>query len=103
MAPRRGAPPSNTLSPQDYSTPSGPPSPAFLGLPRANSPSSGGFSQFLSRPSKWFGRSSSASKLPSGVAEPRPSTSFPGGRKHKISRPTDPRPILDNYAGPASR
>ncbi|KAG6838438.1 hypothetical protein C0991_011662 [Blastosporella zonata] len=32
---------------------------------------------------------------------PRPSVS--SGRKHKISRPTDPRPILENYAGTGSK
>jgi hypothetical protein len=101
MAPRRGAQPSNALSPQDTLAPSGSTSPVFPGFPRSTSPSSG-FTQFLTRPSKWFSRSVSASKIPSGTVEPpRPSVS--SGRKHKISRPTDPRPILDGYAGGASR
>ncbi|KAF9065118.1 hypothetical protein BDP27DRAFT_1332534 [Rhodocollybia butyracea] len=71
---RRAQTSSNTLSPQDNTEP------ASLGFPRSTSPSNG-FTQFLSRPSKWFGRTSSSS-----------------GRKHKISRPTDPRPILDSYS-----
>jgi len=98
MAPRRGAPSSNTLSPQDPLTASSS-SPAFLGFPRSNSPSSG-FTQFLSKPSKWFNRSSSAPRLPSGTAEPRTSSASTA-RKPKISRPTDPRPILDSYPGAA--
>ena len=65
--------------------------------PRSASPSSG-FTQFLSKPSKWFSRSVSASKSPStSNPEPRPSVS--SARKHKISHPTDPRPILDNHPG----
>ncbi|KAF8161574.1 hypothetical protein B0H34DRAFT_701542 [Crassisporium funariophilum] len=96
MAPRRGLAP-NTLNPQDALTPNQP-SPL---QPRSTSPSSG-FTQFLTRPSKWFSRSASASKVPLGNSEPRPSVSS-GGRKHKISRPTDPRPILDGYSGGGSR
>ena len=46
---------------------------------------------------KWFSRSASTSKVnPALSSEPRNSLSF-GGRKHKISQPTDPRPILDSY------
>ena len=91
MAPKRG----NTLPPPDLLSPNSP-----LPSPRSASPSSG-FTHFLSKPSKWFSRSASASKPPSTNYEPRPSLS--GGRKHKISHPTDPRPILDNHAGAASR
>ena len=91
MAPKRG----NTLPPADLLSPNSP-----LPSPRSASPSSG-FTQFFSKSSKWFSRSVSASKSPStSNFEPRPSLS--GGRKHKISHPTDPRPILDN-AGAASR
>ncbi|KAF8655891.1 hypothetical protein AX16_002876 [Volvariella volvacea WC 439] len=95
MAPRRSTP--NSLSPQDPNASPAGPGPSA----RSSSPSSN-FTQFLTRPAKWFGRSTSASKLPPGTAEPRSSTS--SGRKHKISRPTDPRPILDSYgAGTASK
>ncbi|KAJ7288650.1 hypothetical protein C8J57DRAFT_1460109, partial [Mycena rebaudengoi] len=65
--------------------------------------------QFLTRPSKWFARSSSAPRVGLAVADdpPRASTSSAtGARKPKISRPTDPRPILDleGYQGvPGSR
>ncbi|KAF7363094.1 Rho GTPase activating protein 22 [Mycena venus] len=69
-------------------------------------PSRAPLSQFLTRPSKWFARSASAPRVSSpGLSagghddSPRASTSSlaPGGatRKPKISRPTDPRPILD--------
>lgn len=91
MAPRRG----NTHPPPDLLSPN-----ATSASPRSASPSSG-FTQFLTKPSKWFTRSASASKPPSTNFEPR--TSLSGGRKHKISHPTDPRPILDNHAGGASR
>ncbi|KAJ7048568.1 hypothetical protein C8F01DRAFT_1276849 [Mycena amicta] len=62
--------------------------------------------------SKWFTRSTSASRIGGlssvGDDSPRPSTSSINGgpRKPKISRPTDPRPILDaeGYKGvPGSR
>ncbi|KAK0222666.1 hypothetical protein EV421DRAFT_1717886 [Armillaria borealis] len=93
--PRRGAPSSNTLSPQDSSSPNGPTS------LRSNSPTAG-ITQFLSKPSKWFGRSVSSPKSSSGSStEPRASNS--SARKHKISHPTDPRPILDGYAGSNAR
>ncbi|KAJ7152811.1 rho GTPase activating protein 22 [Mycena filopes] len=67
--------------------------------------------QFLARPSKWFSRSVSAPRVSAGDESPRPSTSSlapgsTGARKPKISRPTDPRPILDveGYMGvPGSR
>ncbi|TFK68485.1 hypothetical protein BDN72DRAFT_679331 [Pluteus cervinus] len=102
MMSRRGGSNQNNLSPQDSaSPPASSSSQAFLGFPRSTSPSSN-FAQFLTKPSKWFGRSNSGSKVPSSTAEPRTSTS--SGRKHKISRPTDPRPILDTYAaGGASK
>ncbi|KAH7929515.1 hypothetical protein BV22DRAFT_1080692 [Leucogyrophana mollusca] len=99
MPPRRGAPSFNTLSPQDApaypaSTPS---SPAYHQFPqaRANSPSSG-FTQFLSKPSKWFGRKPSDPRSIVSANEPRASTSSVG-RKPKISRPTDPRPIMASF------
>lgn len=77
------------------------PSASSPGITRSNSPS--GFTQFLTKPSKWFTRSASTSKLPNNnvIAEPRPSGS--STRKHKISRPTDPRPILDGYVASNSR
>lgn len=103
-------PPSDTLCPPLIS-------PNHAQQPRSASPSSG-FTNFLSKPSKWFSRSASASKVPtSAYSDARPSISSNiglgsssgsanvgntvGGRKHKISRPTDPRPILDGYAGAA--
>ncbi|KAK1224297.1 rho GTPase-activating protein [Marasmius sp. AFHP31] len=94
MAMRRGGPPSNSLSPQDPSSPTSSSAAASFGFPRSTSPS-GGFLNSLTRPSKWFGRSASNPKMSAtSSAEPRASTS---SRKHKISRPTDPRPILDSY------
>ncbi|KAJ3512365.1 hypothetical protein NLJ89_g3558 [Agrocybe chaxingu] len=96
MAPKRGQP-SNAR--QESLNVNGQSSPV---QPRSTSPSSG-FTQFLTRPSKWFSRSVSASKVSPSPSEERPSIGS-GGRKHKISRPTDPRPILDAYqAGGASR
>ncbi|KAK7029539.1 rho GTPase-activating protein [Paramarasmius palmivorus] len=101
MVSRRGAPSSNSLSPQDPTTSSGGPIPATHSFPRSTSPSGGGFLNSLTRPSKWFGRSTSNPKMTStGAAEPRSSSS--SGRKHKISRPTDPRPILDAYGASAA-
>ncbi|KAE9390744.1 hypothetical protein BT96DRAFT_833045 [Gymnopus androsaceus JB14] len=91
MAPRRAPTPSNSLSPLDSATP-----PASLGFPRSTSPSNG-FTNFLSKPSKWFTRSASNPKI-STVASSEPRASSSSGRKHKISRPTDPRPILEPYA-----
>ncbi|KIY53698.1 hypothetical protein FISHEDRAFT_68632 [Fistulina hepatica ATCC 64428] len=71
------------------------------------------------RPTKWFSNRSASSPKLSTTSEPRASTSSggirarvesnarkndPNSRKHKISRPTDPRPILDGYtAGIGSR
>ncbi|KAF8805136.1 hypothetical protein BYT27DRAFT_7105396 [Phlegmacium glaucopus] len=92
MGPRRGS----TLPPPDSLAPNG----SLAQQPRSASPSSA-FTHFLTKPSRWFSRSVSASKAPSINPEPRPSLS--SGRKHKISHPTDPRPILDNHAGGASR
>ncbi|KAH8103500.1 hypothetical protein BXZ70DRAFT_925997 [Cristinia sonorae] len=98
MPPRRGAPSINTLSPPDVGAPSQSP-PGFLNFPRSASPSTG-FSQFLSKPTKWFNRSTSSGNVPGrssiGSSEPRSSTSS-GSRKPKISHPTDPRPILDKF------
>ncbi|KAF9262581.1 hypothetical protein L218DRAFT_980441 [Marasmius fiardii PR-910] len=95
MAMRRGGPPSSSLSPQDPSSPSGSSSTNNFGFPRSTSPS-GGFFNSLTRPSKWFGRSASNPKM-STVASAEPRASSSSGRRHKISRPTDPRPILDTY------
>ncbi|KAF4620517.1 hypothetical protein D9613_001123 [Agrocybe pediades] len=102
MAPRRGLSP-NLQTQQDSLTPNGPSS--ALQPPRSTSPSSG-FTQFLTKPSKWFTRSASTSKVPSASSSSSDvkSVAGPGPRKHKISRPTDPRPILDAYAaGGASK
>ncbi|KAI6043474.1 hypothetical protein EDC04DRAFT_2890865 [Pisolithus marmoratus] len=96
MPPRRGTPSSfNTLSPHDALPSSTPASPANLHFPpqRSNSPS--GLTQFLSKPSKWFGRKPIDTRSPSAANEPRSSTS--SVRKPKISRPTDPRPILTHF------
>lgn len=76
-------------------------SPSSANFPRATSPS--GITGLLSKPSKWF-RSASGKNIPASV-EPRSSTSSVT-RKHKISHPTDPRPILstlrsDPYIGSA--
>ncbi|KAJ3813501.1 hypothetical protein F5876DRAFT_34954 [Lentinula aff. lateritia] len=103
MAPRRETSTTNTLSPQDIApTSSGQPT-ATLGFPRSNSPSNG-FTNFLSKPSRWFGRSASNPKISTVAATSEPRVSSSSGRKHKISRPTDPRPILDSYsAAPGAR
>ncbi|KAF8804886.1 hypothetical protein BYT27DRAFT_7258787 [Phlegmacium glaucopus] len=60
-----------------------------------------GSADLTCKPSKWFSHSVSASKAPSLNPEPRPSVS--SSRKHKISHPTDPRPILDDHTRSASR
>lgn len=88
---RRGGAYAATLSPQDSGSSSHP----TANFPRSPSPL--GFTQFLTKPSKWFSRSASASKAQniSGADPPRPSMS--SARKHKISHPTDPRPILETY------
>ncbi|KAF9231969.1 hypothetical protein BU15DRAFT_90776 [Melanogaster broomeanus] len=54
-----------------------------------------GITQFLSKPAKWFGRKASDSRSVSATSEPRSSTS--SVRRPKISRPTDPRPILASF------
>ena len=95
MAPRR-SPQGNPSNTQDSLSPGSPVA------PRSTSPSSG-LTQFLSKPVKWFSRSASTSKVnPSLSSEPRSSLSF-GGRKHKISQPTHPRPLLDSYGGQSTR
>ncbi|KAI6094049.1 hypothetical protein EDD17DRAFT_1487022 [Pisolithus thermaeus] len=93
MPPRRGTPSFNTLSPHDAPPPSTPASPANLYFPplRSSSP----LGQFLSKPSKWFGRKPLDARSVSTANEPRSSTS--SVRKPKISRPTDPRPILAHF------
>ncbi|KAF8994802.1 hypothetical protein BDQ17DRAFT_1366382 [Cyathus striatus] len=98
MAPKRGGQVASTLT-HDTLSPHGPPSPSTS---RSSSPSP--LAQLFTRPVKWFNRSASASKVSSMANDPpRSSLSSAGGRKHKISRPTDPRPILDGYVGPGSR
>ncbi|KAH7883403.1 hypothetical protein F5I97DRAFT_1814988 [Phlebopus sp. FC_14] len=100
MAPRRGAPSFNSLSPQDATYPSSiPTSPANLQFPQMRSNSPSGITQFLSKPSKWFGRKPSDPRSVSATSEPRSSTS--SVRKPKISRPTDPRPILSSFQSEA--
>ncbi|CCM03013.1 uncharacterized protein FIBRA_05130 [Fibroporia radiculosa] len=98
MARRRGGPPANTLSPPDVTFPGAgtSTSPPGSHSPRSVSPS-GSFTQFLSKPTKWFNRSNSANTSRTSISsnEPRASTSSIG-RKPKISHPTDPRPILEN-------
>ncbi|KZT72386.1 hypothetical protein DAEQUDRAFT_33805 [Daedalea quercina L-15889] len=96
MAPRRGAS-SNSLSPPEVVFP-GTSNTSPGTSPRSVSPSNG-LTQFLSKPTKWFNRSSSDKTTRSSVNsnEPRSSTSS-SGRKHKISHPTDPRPIIENLA-----
>ncbi|KAL4079080.1 hypothetical protein J3A83DRAFT_4455400 [Scleroderma citrinum] len=96
MPPRRGAPSVNTLSPHDPTQPpSIPSSPALLHFPQSRSNSPSGLTHFLSKPAKWFGRKPSEARSISAASEPRSSTS--SVRKPKISRPTDPRPILTNF------
>ncbi|OCH89400.1 hypothetical protein OBBRIDRAFT_705921, partial [Obba rivulosa] len=96
MGPRRGTPSSNSLGPPELSTPtSSGSSPGFLNTPRSASPSSA-ITGFLSRPTKWFSRSSSSGTGRSSVSSNEPRTSTSSVRKPKISHPTDPRPILDN-------
>ncbi|KAJ6483670.1 hypothetical protein DFH09DRAFT_1292030, partial [Mycena vulgaris] len=81
---------------------------ATLQPPPPPTPGRAPLAQFLARPSKWFTRSVSAPRVSTVDESPRPSTSSVSGaaRKPKISRPTDPRPILDvdGYKGvPGSR
>ncbi|KAJ3766831.1 hypothetical protein FB446DRAFT_653165, partial [Lentinula raphanica] len=101
LSPKRA--PSNSLSPQDLATNSNGQPVTTLGFPRSTSPSNG-FTNFLSKPSKWFGRSASNPKISTVASASEPRASSSSGRKHKISRPTDPRPILDSYsAAPGAR
>ncbi|KAJ3831562.1 hypothetical protein F5878DRAFT_549392, partial [Lentinula raphanica] len=85
----------NSLSPQHLATNSNAQPVTTLGFPCSTSPSNG-FTNFLSKPSKRLGRSASNPKMSTvaSASEPRASSSL--GRKHKISHPTDPRPILDS-------
>jgi hypothetical protein len=80
-------PSSDTLSPADASATTH----AFP--PRSKSPQSGGIAN-LFRPTQWFNRTPSAGRVAQVAQEPRASTSSVGSRKNKISKPTDPRPIL---------
>ncbi|KZP28382.1 hypothetical protein FIBSPDRAFT_680920, partial [Athelia psychrophila] len=82
------------LSPQDPtgSSLSCPPSPSH---PRSVSPS-GGLANFFSKPGKWFNRKPSSGGGSGASLEPLRS-SISSVRKPKISRPTDPRPILGSY------
>ncbi|KDQ56347.1 hypothetical protein JAAARDRAFT_36524 [Jaapia argillacea MUCL 33604] len=111
---RRGAQPSsNSLSPLNPPQDPSSSNQSFHIFPRSTSPGTTGITGFLSKPSKWFNRSVSASRQNSMASEPRSSTSSAmagpgGGRKAKISHPTDPRPILptlksDSYVGGGSR
>ncbi|KAG6334782.1 hypothetical protein ID866_4315 [Astraeus odoratus] len=96
MAPRRGVSTSNTLSPYDAAYASSTPaSPANLHFPQSRSNSPSGLTQFLSKPTKWFVRKPSDARSISATNEPRTSTS--SVRRPKISRPTDPRPILTHF------
>lgn len=67
------------------------PSPSLPSITRSASPS--GLSGFFSKPTKWFTRQNSNSKI--SPVEPRPSTSSISSsrRRPTISGPTDPRPI----------
>ncbi|KAJ3878437.1 hypothetical protein F5051DRAFT_488045 [Lentinula edodes] len=76
---------------------------ATLDFPRSTLPSNG-FTNFPSKPSRWFGRSASNPKISTIAAASEPRMSSSSGRTHKISCPTDPRPILDSYsAAPGAR
>lgn len=98
MAPRRLAPSASVPNPQESHN-SGPGVSTLFAFPRSNSPSTT-ITGFLSKPTKWFSRSSSTPRL-SGGSESRPV------RKQKISSPQDPRPILNTLhadsVGAASR
>ncbi|KDQ11994.1 hypothetical protein BOTBODRAFT_176768 [Botryobasidium botryosum FD-172 SS1] len=89
-APSQGpaASPSKSLEPL-------PASPSTLSIPRSTSPA--GRSFFLTKPSKWFSRSSGSSpRTPEAeLRGSRPSLSQ-APRRPVISQPTDPRPILPN-------
>ncbi|CAK5273971.1 unnamed protein product [Mycena citricolor] len=99
--PKRPDPPPSSTSLYPPNPQNGPPTPSRAPI-----------ASILTRPSKWFTRSTSGSRVNGqGDASPRPSISSQAGgsagpRKAKISRPTDPRPILDadGYKGvPGSR
>ncbi|KAI0090890.1 hypothetical protein BDY19DRAFT_887550 [Irpex rosettiformis] len=98
MPPRKGAPSINTLSPPETGLQSGPRSPgsSTSSFPRSVSPSTG-FTQFFTKPTKWFARSNSSGAIPgrSSISSNEPRSSSSSARKPKISHPTDPRPILD--------
>ncbi|KAF6748741.1 hypothetical protein DFP72DRAFT_1144226, partial [Ephemerocybe angulata] len=96
MAPKRNGT-LNSLGTSDSLSPNLPST--LPGLARSPSPS---FAQFLTKPTKWFTRSASTSKVPATTAESKTLATSGSGRKHKISRPTDPRPILDVYGNNAS-
>ncbi|KAF6752251.1 rho GTPase activating protein 22 [Ephemerocybe angulata] len=96
MAPKRNGT-LNSLGTSDSLSPNLPST--LPGLARSPSPS---FTQFLTKPTKWFTRSASTSKVPATTAESKTLATSGSGRKHKISRPTDPRPILDVYGNNAS-
>ncbi|KAI9061367.1 hypothetical protein FKP32DRAFT_1594529 [Trametes sanguinea] len=95
MAPRRGGQQQNTLSPPEATTPS-PSSPASH---RSASPSNG-FTNLFSKPTKWFNRSNSGGVGRASISSTEPRSSTSSTRKHKISHPTDPRPIMDNLLPP---
>ncbi|KAJ2988930.1 hypothetical protein NUW54_g8952 [Trametes sanguinea] len=95
MAPRRGGQQQNTLSPPEATTPS-PSSPASY---RSASPSNG-FTNLFSKPTKWFNRSNSGGVGRASISSTEPRSSTSSTRKHKISHPTDPRPIMDNLLPP---
>ncbi|KAG1897634.1 uncharacterized protein F5891DRAFT_1242167 [Suillus fuscotomentosus] len=98
MPPRRGTPALNSLSSQDAAVhpSSTPTSPAHFQFPQAHFNSPSGFAHLLSKPSRWF-RKPSDPRLASSAGEPRCSTSSVAIRKPKISRPTDPRPIFQDF------
>ncbi|KAI0644994.1 hypothetical protein C8Q79DRAFT_911630 [Trametes meyenii] len=103
MAPRRGVQHQNTLSPPEplSSSPSSPASylSSSTGTPRSASPSNG-FTQLFTKPTKWFNRSASGGVGRSSISSTEPRSSTSSTRKHKISHPTDPRPILDSLVPP---
>ncbi|KAI5119639.1 hypothetical protein M0805_009001 [Coniferiporia weirii] len=107
MPVRRAQPPSasmNLAAPPHQSSPDSgqtgvKPSPSLPSFTRSASPS--GFSNFFTKPTKWFTRTASGSRV--GPTEPRSSTStssITSRRRPTISGPTDPRPI-EAIPGPA--
>lgn len=96
---RKGAAPPSALAPPPDPLAPNPPSSPAVSL-RSASPSSG-LAHLFAKPKSWFVRSASASKAPPSSTGPaaasgegRSGNAAGGARKHKISRPTDPRPIL---------